>query len=216
MRRNPWLIQHEIISQKPLYKPILTSILDFAFPCLLAFAHFQYQIFIWNHEDKAAEVPTTCKCQNRGTFWPCRFQLGMDDGTTNPRLENLGSEGIMNTLVLLILVITSSLAAIKQRALQSELSPAKMMDAMLFLLIKHCMHIPQVNIHRKHRQLCLFLKETKGRSFGSNARLLSLGIIFTGCSCRWWNIHLSSAKNFSNNPVLMSAQGPGRIQPNLN
>ena len=44
----------------------------------------------------------------------------------------------MNTLVLLILVITSSLAAIKQRALQSELSPAKMMDAMLFLLwIKH-------------------------------------------------------------------------------
>ena len=133
-----------------------------------------------------------------------------------PKTENLGSEGIMNTLVLLILVITSSLAAIKQRALQNELSPAKMMDAMLFLLIKHCMHIPQVNIHRKHRQLCLFLKETKGRSFGSNARLLSLGIIFTGCSCRWWNIHLSSAKNFSNNPVLMSAQGPGRIQPNLN
>ena len=127
------------------------------------------------------------------------------------------TEGIMNTLVLLILVIASSLAAVKQRALQSKPSPAKMMNAMLFLLwIKHCMHIPQVNIHRKRRQLCLCLKETKGGSFGSNARLLSLGIIFTGCSCRWWNIHLSSAKNFSNNPVLMSAQGPGRIQPNLN
>jgi hypothetical protein len=69
-----------------------------------------------------------------------------------PKTENLGSEGIMNTLVLLILVIASSLAAIKQRALQSKLSPAKMMDAMLFLLwIKHCMHIPQVNKHTEKK-----------------------------------------------------------------
>ena len=72
------------------------------------------------------------------------------------------------------------------------------------------------NTQKKNWQLCLCLKGTKGGSFGSNARLLSLGIIFTGCCCRWRNIHLSSAKNFSNNPVLMSAQGPGRIQPNLN
>ena len=72
------------------------------------------------------------------------------------------------------------------------------------------------NTQKKNWQLCLCLKGTKGGSFGSKTRLLSLGIIFTGRCCRWWNIHLSSAKNFSNNPVLMSAQGPGRIQPNLN
>ena len=75
---------------------------------------------------------------------------------------------------------------------------------------------PKLTNTQKNWQLCLCLKGTKGGSFGSNARLLSLGIIFTGCCCRWRNIHLSSAKNFSNNPVLMSAQGPGRIQPNLN
>jgi hypothetical protein len=47
---------------------------------------------------------------------------------------------------------------------------------------------------------------------------LRFAIMFTGLAgrcCSWWNIYLSSAKSFSNNPVLMSAQGPRRVQPNL-
>jgi len=63
----------------------------------------------WNH--KAETANHTFKCQKQRI-----------------------TEGIMNTLVLLILVIASSLAAVKQRALQSKPSPAKMMNAMLFLL----------------------------------------------------------------------------------
>ena len=100
---------------------------------------FGFWIFTrWNQKDKTANH--RCKRQNRGTFWPLPvLSMGWNhkaetaNHTFKYQKQRI-TEGIMNTLVLLILVIASSLAAVKQRALQSKPSPAKMMNAMLFLL----------------------------------------------------------------------------------
>lgn len=74
----------------------------------------------------------------------------------------------------------------------------------------------QKNIQRVNEQMRLCLWRTSGGCFGTNASLLTLDTMFTGSCDRWWNIHLGSAQNFSNNPVFMSAQGSRRIQSNLN
>jgi hypothetical protein len=58
-------------------------------------------------------------------------------------------------------------------------------------------------------------------SRGSSSRWLASSLLSCGatctrsCCCRWRNIHLSSAKNLRNNPMLIFAQGPRVIQPNL-
>jgi hypothetical protein len=156
---------------------------------------------------------------NRAQRWNYQQYMQKDDQQRGIKWSSIIID--MNPLVLLMLLITSSLASVgmlNETELNQIKQNKKRTAARLFLHLpfrvqtNYCIHKGK-NGHFEG-QMCVCLRGSSSRWLGSS--LLSCGSTRarSGC-CRWRNIHLSSAKNLSNNPMLIFAQGPTGIQLNL-